>query len=291
MFSIKANTPLTHHALSTQQDTGVPAESDTGPTYPSTVSQLWNQFGEGFEKDSMPDVLAAFCTLLYPEATAITKNSDTSSMNVLRFDQYSETYARMRQAFSDLRDKMKPKMAELLLREISLTDNMLYDSFTINHFTLKTVAVPLSHGDMPIACRLILEGADLRWATLNNGSFAGIYMPRSDFTGAKLRGADFTESVISGSLFTDADLSNTRFIRAEADGTDFTNANLTSANFTGASIINSEMQGSELDFVNMTDANCDLTNFSDTTIPPTAIMRGVTFNGAWLPPDWEPDQH
>lgn len=292
MFSMKVNTPLIHNALSAQQGTGVPAESDTGPAYPSTVSQLWNQFGDGFEKDSMADVLTAFYTLLYPEAIGVTKTPDTPSINVLRFDQYSETYARMRQAFSDLRDKMKPKMAELLIREISLTDNTLYDSFTINHFTLKTVAVPLSRGDMSMSCRLIIEGADLRWVTLNNGSFAGVYVPRSDFTGAKLPGVDFTEAVISGSLFADADLSNTRFIHAEADGTDFTNTNLTGANFTGASIINSEMQGSKLDFVNMTDANCDLTNFSDTSIPPTAIMHGTTFHGAWLPPDWvQSDQY
>jgi len=114
--------------------------------------------------------------------------------------------------------------------------------------------------------RLVLRGADLRYATLTNTTLAG-----ADFTEADLLGVQFGDSSLYRTVLRGANLVGASITGPYVNQVDLTGANLTGANLNKAELIGARLVGAVL-----RGAQCVKTDFSE------ADLTGVDLTRAFL---------
>jgi uncharacterized protein YjbI with pentapeptide repeats len=129
----------------------------------------------------------------------------------------------------------------------------------------------------------VLEGANLKWASLPNSNFMG-----ADLTSAVLDGANFEAANLSasrldqasmmGSNFVAAILVKTVFRGARFVGANLSNADLSGADLWGADIFDTDMRNADLSEATFRDAILDNVDVSRATLARTDMVQATFRN-------------
>jgi hypothetical protein len=125
----------------------------------------------------------------------------------------------------------------------------------------------------------LVDGCNLRGASLESVQASGSSFTRADLTLAQLRGSDFRSANLSEALLTDANLCGANFERAALDDADLIGAELAGASFRSAGLRGANLRDAHLDGADFSDARFAFTVLAASDLSRARGLESVIHEG------------
>lgn len=227
---------------------------------------VWDRFCDFFSSEKKADVLAAFWSLMHPQAESIATEMHPQAEGYVSLVAVPGT-AESINAFQQLR-AMSVTPEAFVAKLTSDGTTIVRIDFTIRGESVREIAYSLRPGERIDLGGLDLRGFDLRDARLKYAKMEGVSLFRANMKGTDLRGA----------IMERTDLRYANMDEANMDGANLSYAKLNHAKLNHAKLFNAVMDSADLSYTDLSHANMTMAYLGEAILHKALLNHTILYN-------------